>query len=131
MVQEGPKRRLRKWIISQRPSKVLVLSSKSLVFLSHQTTHIKVRQADYHNTLTLMVLPNPLYEMIIMLYILLGGTRSKWANLNSLCYSPKVKGLYKKKWSIILSLSMHNKQTSRLRTLYSLLIYGMSLVFTF
>ena len=46
--------------------KVLALSSKILVFLSHHTTHIKARQANYHNTFPLMVLPNSVYEMVIM-----------------------------------------------------------------
>ena len=65
VVQEAQKE-AKKWMISQRPLKVLALSSKILVFLSHHTTHIKARQANYHNTFPLMVLPNSVYEMVIM-----------------------------------------------------------------
>ena len=83
--------------------------------VSRPTIHIKARQVVSHKTWPIMDLPNSLYEMIIMSHIPLGGTQSRWANLNTLCHSLKVKGQCKKRWSIDLSLSMHNKQISRLR----------------
>ena len=53
-------------------------------------------------------LANPLYAMVIMSQILLGGSQSNLANLNNLCHNPKVNGQRK---------TLLNIQTSGLRTL--------------
>ncbi|RVW22630.1 DNA replication ATP-dependent helicase/nuclease DNA2 [Vitis vinifera] len=42
--------------MSQRPFEDLALSSKILAFLSRDTTHIRARQASFHNTLPLLIL---------------------------------------------------------------------------
>ena len=61
-------------MISQRAFEVLALSQKILTFLARHTTQIKARQGVCLKTLPLMELLNSLYEMVIMLHILLGGT---------------------------------------------------------
>lgn len=108
-----PKRSLRNEWHPKDPLKFSLCPQNRSVSFPPHTTHINVRQANYHNTLPLLVLPNSLYKMVI----LLGGTQSKWTNLNSLCHSPKVKRQCKKKWSTVSSFSIHNKQTSGLRVL--------------
>ena len=106
-----PKRRIRNELCSKDPLKFSSYSKKIPAFLFRHTTHIKARQVNCHNTLPLLVLLNPLYEIIIKSHILLRGTQSIWVMLNSLCHSPKLNGRYKKIWSIV-ALSIHNKQTN-------------------
>ena len=78
-------------MVSQRTSKVLIISSKNLAFVSHHTTQIKAKQAFCHNTNPLLKFPNPLYAMVIMSQIFLGETQSNLVNPNNLCHNPLVK----------------------------------------
>ena len=131
VVEQDVQKEVKKKIMSQRPSEVLALSSKILAFLSYHTILIRAKQTSFHNTLPLLVFPTPLYEILIMVRILLGGTQSICTKLNSLCHSPELNGQCKKMRSIISPLSIHNKQTSGLRALQDLLNCSMSQVFTF
>ena len=55
----------------------------------------------------LVVLPKPLYEMVMMLHMLLGGAQSKLGCLNCLYHSPKAIRQRKNGRSTISPLSMH------------------------
>ena len=78
---------------------------KNLAFLSRYIAHTRARQANYHNTLPLLVFPNPLYEIIFISHTLLRGIQSVWTKLNSLCQGP-IQWACNKIWSTISPLSM-------------------------
>ena len=73
-MEQDTQKEAMKNIMSQRPFEDLALSSKILTFFSHHTTHIRARKASFHNTFPLLMFPNPLYEILIMSHIRLGGT---------------------------------------------------------
>ena len=103
--EQKAQREARKWIMSQRFSEFLVLSSKILAFLSRHTTHNIAMHAACHNTIPLLEDPKPLKLVDSMSKMLLGGTEYVFVNWNNLYHNPIVREQWRKRWSIVLHAS--------------------------